>query len=198
MAEPLILFAHGAGVGSESRWMKGWTKRLAPLGRVIPFDYPYMAAGRRKPDELVVLLEAHLDALEQAREGHEGPVVLVGKSLGARVGCHLSLEEPIDALVCLGYPLSGRRGRVVDDVLTQVTAPVLFVQGTRDPLCDLRSLAAVRASMPGPSQVFEVVGGDHSLVLGEAELAKRSITQKQADRLALKAIRAFLQEHLGS
>ena len=45
--------------------------------------------------------------LHQARQGHHEPTVLIRKSLGARVGCHLALEEKVTALICLGYPLCG-------------------------------------------------------------------------------------------
>src|SRR5512145_321110 len=110
MARPLILFAPGAGAPSTSPWMSAWAERLATLGAVVRLDYPYMRAGRRSPDRLPILVSAHRDALAGARGRRRGPVVLAGKSMGSRVGCHLALEEQVDALVCLGYPLRGARG----------------------------------------------------------------------------------------
>ena len=107
MVEPLILFAHGAGAGSTHPWMQRWRTRLETLGRVVTFDYPYMRDGRRSPDRLPKLVEAHRQALAEARGSHTGPVFLAGKSMGSRVGCHLALEEPVDGLVCFGYPLQG-------------------------------------------------------------------------------------------
>lgn len=65
--------------------MQGWRSRLGRLGRVHAFDYPYMQRGRRAPDHLPVLLEAHREALAEARPGHRGPVILAGKSMDARV-----------------------------------------------------------------------------------------------------------------
>ena len=59
--------------------------------------------------------------------------------MGGRIGCHVSLEEKVDGLVCLGYPLCamGDRTKLRDEVLRALTAPILFVQGTRDSLCPL-------------------------------------------------------------
>ncbi|HET6922335.1 MAG TPA: alpha/beta family hydrolase, partial [Anaeromyxobacteraceae bacterium] len=111
MARPVILLAPGAGQPSTSAWMRAWARRLEGLGEVFTFDYPYMLAGRRRPDRLPVLLESHRTALAAARAGRQGPLVLAGKSMGSRIGCHLAAAEPaVRALVCLGYPLVGRGG----------------------------------------------------------------------------------------
>lgn len=50
--KPFFLFAHGAGAPSTSAWMLAWRERLATLGDVAAFDYPYMRAGRKAPDKL--------------------------------------------------------------------------------------------------------------------------------------------------
>src|SRR5690554_5469088 len=137
---PLILFAPGAGKPSSSAWMSTWAERLAEVGTVVRFDYPYAQAGRKAPDRLPVLLAAHREALEEAKQANPGcSVVLAGKSMGSRVGCHLALQSRVDALVCLGYPLAsmGRRDRLRDEVLLALKTPILFVQGTRDRLCPL-------------------------------------------------------------
>jgi NitT/TauT family transport system substrate-binding protein len=68
VARPLILFAPGAGAPSTSAWMEGWARRLATIGGVVRFDYPYVKEGRRPPDRIPVLIAAHLAALEDARE----------------------------------------------------------------------------------------------------------------------------------
>lgn len=188
---PLVLFAHGAGVPSAHPWMRAWAGRLGALGDVETFDYPYAAAGRKAPDRLPTLIAAHRDALAAARARHPGaPVVLAGKSMGSRVGCHLALEEPaVRALVCFGFPLVGAKGKSREDVLLALRAPVLFVQGTRDALCPLDALSAVRARMTAPSTLHVVEGGDHSLLLparaGEG-------AQEAADAAILVAVRGFL------
>jgi uncharacterized protein len=193
VARPLLLLAPGAGAPSSSPWMRRWAARLAAVGEVVPLDYPYALAGRRSPDRLPVLIAAHRAALAAARARHGGPAVLVGKSMGGRVGCHVALEERLDGLVCLGYPLRGRAGAVRDQVLVALRMPVLFVQGTRDPLCPLAALEAVRNRMAAPSSLHVVDGGNHSLEVGVRTLAARRETQEDVDARALAAIAAFVR-----
>jgi uncharacterized protein len=194
-AHPLLLFAPGAGAPASSPWMERWAARLAVLGDVIRLDYPYARAGRRSPDRLPVLVDAHRSALAEARARHAGPIVLVGKSMGSRVGCHVALEEPVTALVCLGYPLRGQRGQLRDEVLLALRTPVLFVQGSRDALCPLEALEAVRRRMAAPSALHVVEGGDHSLRVGVRALRGRSEAQEDVDRQALAAVAAFIADH---
>ena len=192
---PSFLFAPGAGAPSTSDWMVGWRKRLATLGAVSAFDYPYMRAGRKSPDRLPVLIAAHREALAALRAKARGPVFLVGKSMGGRVGCHLALEleAPVAGLICLGYPLrSGATGALRDEVLVGLRTPVLFVQGTRDPLCPLETLAEVRARMTAPNTLEVVEGGDHSLAVSAAVRKATGTTQADADARVLAAIRRFV------
>ena len=130
---PIILFAHGAGAPSASGWMRAWARRLGALGEVVTFDYPYMKAKRKSPDKQPVLVAAHAAALDEARARHgaERPVVLAGKSMGSRMGCHLAVElaqEPDSAgipaaIVCVGYPLRGGSGALRDEVLRALSTP---------------------------------------------------------------------------
>jgi hypothetical protein len=198
MARPIVLLAPGAGAPSTSPWMRRWAARLARLGAVEPLDYPYMLAGRRSPDRLPALVAAHRAALAAARGRRRGPVVLAGKSMGGRVGCHVALEEEVAALVCLGYPLRGAGGALRDEVLLALRTPVIFVQGTRDPLCPLDELERVRRAMRAPSALHVVEGGNHGLEVGVRALAARGGgTQEAVEERALDAIATFLRSAIG-
>ena len=192
-ARPLLLLAPGAGAPSTSPWMERWAARLAALGEVARFDYPYMLARRRSPDRQPVLVAAHRAALREARGRSSRPVVLAGKSMGSRIGCHVALEEPVTALVCLGYPLRGARGDLRKDVLLALETPILFAQGSRDALCPLDALEEVRREMGAPSALHVVEGGNHSLEVGARALAARGATQEAIDEQVLAAIRDFLR-----
>jgi predicted alpha/beta-hydrolase family hydrolase len=157
-----------------------------------------MREGRRGPDRLPVLVAAHREALLAARGPARRPVVLAGKSMGSRVGCHLALEEDVDALVCLGYPLVGARGDLRRDVLVALRRPILFVQGSRDRLCPLETLERVRGEMAVRSELHVVAGGDHSLEVGARELRARAETQDGVERAALAAIARFVGAHAGA
>jgi uncharacterized protein len=175
--------------------MRAWRERLSSVGHaeVRTFDYPYMRPGkRRSPDRLPVLLEAHRAELAELRASTDGPIFLIGKSMGGRIGCHLALEEPVAGLICLGYPLkSGTTGALRDQVLLALETPVLFVQGTRDPLCPLDLLAEVRPRMKAASTLLIVEGGDHSLAVSAAARKARGETQADSDARVLEAIRSF-------
>ena len=195
METPLILFAHGAGAPSSHPWMQGWIEKLMTIGTVIAFDYPYMKGLRRRPDPLPKLIAAHREALAQARQEHKGPTVLIGKSLGARVGCHLALEEEVAAVVCLGYPLcgGGDPAKLRAEVLRALSTPILFVQGTRDRLCPLHLLENVRQEISAFNKLHIVEGGDHSLLVTRTQLRACGETQDEVDRRILGAIQSFLE-----
>jgi uncharacterized protein len=202
----LILFAPGAGAPSSHSWMQNWKQRLSEIGEVETFDYDYMRAGRKRPDRLPQLIAAHRAALgtfvdrESRSVNREEPstprLFLVGKSMGGRIGCHVSLEEKVDGLVCLGYPLCamGDRTKLRDEVLRALTAPILFVQGTRDALCPLDLLERVRAEMKAPNFLDVVEGGDHSLQVTKRQLQATGETQDEVDQRAFGAVAGFIDQ----
>lgn len=189
-----FLLAPGAGASSDHPRMKEFACLLAPLGEVVTFDYPYMLAGRKRPDPLPKLVAAHREALVGVADRRRGPVVLVGKSMGGRVGCHLALEVPVAGVICLGYPLSGAGdpAKLRDQVLTELRTPILFVQGTRDKLCPLDLLETTREKMSAPSRLHVVSGGDHSLLVSQTGLKAQGRSQAEVDAEIGTAIADFL------
>src|SRR6266498_3457402 len=188
---PLFFFAPGAGAPSSHPWMQNWKDRLCEIGDAETFDYDYKREGRKRPDPLPRLIAAHREALTKARERHASTsTILIGKSMGGRIGCHASLQEKVDGLVCLGYPLCamGDRTKLRDEVLRALTTPILLVQGTRDSLCPLDLLKRVRADMKAPNFLHVVEGGDHSLRVPKRQLQGSGQTQDDLDQQALKAI----------
>lgn len=172
--------------------MQRWKERLSAIGEVEAFDYDYMREGRRRPDPLPQLIAAHCAALIEKRR--DRPAILIGKSMGGRIGCHVSLEEKVEAVICFGYPLcgGGDRSKLRDKVLRAMTTPILFVQGTRDTLCPLDLLEGVRAEMKTPNFLHLVEGGDHSLMVLKRHLAAVGETQEQIDQRILEAIAQFV------
>ncbi|MEA3210124.1 MAG: uncharacterized protein QOE70_3181 [Chthoniobacter sp.] len=196
---PLFLLAHGAGAPSSHPWMLRWADLLRTIGNVAAFDYPYLAEGRKRPDPLPKLIEAHRAALERARQSDAGPVVLIGKSMGGRVGCHLALEEPVAGVVCFGYPLCGGGDctKLRDKVLRELSTPILFVQGTRDSLCPLDVLARVRGGMRAVNELLVVEGGDHSLLVTKGQLKASGETQDDVNQRILLTVEKFVAAHTG-
>ena len=192
---PLLLFAPGAGAPSSHPWVQSWKKILSEIGEVETFGYDYMREGRKRPDPLPQLIAAHREALNRARERYRPErTILVGKSMGGRIGCHVSLEEELDGLICLGYPLCamGDRAKLRDQVLRALTTPILFVQGSRDSLCPLDLLERVRAEMKAPNFLHVVENGDHSLRVSKRQLQGSNQTQEDVDQRVFQSIAEFI------
>jgi len=189
-----FLFAPGAGAPSTHPWMQRWRKRLGEIGEVETFDYDYMREARKRPDRLPQLIAAHRAAFAKVRAKTSGSIILIGKSMGGRIGCHVALGENVNGVVCLSYPLcgGGDRSKLRDQVLRDLRTPILFVQGTRDPLCPLDLLESVRSKMTAPNFIHVVEGGDHSLLVRKKDLANE--TQNDVDQRILGAIATFANE----
>jgi predicted alpha/beta-hydrolase family hydrolase len=190
---PVFVFAPGAGAPSTHPWMQAWKERLRALGDVTTFDYDYMTERRGRPDPLPVLIARHRRALTEASQPSR-PTILIGKSMGGRIGCHVALEEPVAGIVCLGYPLCGGGDprKMRDKVLRDLKTPILFVQGTRDRLCPLELLEKVRLEMMAPNFLHVVESGDNSLQGLKRHLSAVGETQENVDSRILEAIEQFV------
>ena len=124
-------------------------------------EQPYRVAGRRSPSPAPQLDRAWVEVIEHLRkEELRGlPLVVGGRSLGARVACRTASALDAIGVVCLAFPLrppsrSAKRAASRLPELEQVTVPTLVVQGERDPF-----------GIPPPADGRDVVlvPGDHSL-----------------------------------
>lgn len=201
--KPLLVFAHGAGAPSTSEWMIKWKNMLASATdavEVVTFDYPYLSGGKHgAPPKAEKLVDAHVDEVKKAVTKYPGhPLVLVGKSMGSRVSCMVAEREDIaaSAVICLGYPLKGVNGAVRDETLLQLSVPVMFVQGSKDGLCPLQKLEAVRKKMNVANELYVIDGGDHSLKIGKRLLKTKGVNQLEVEMQALMSIQSFLSKIL--
>ncbi|MEN0065168.1 MAG: alpha/beta family hydrolase [Myxococcota bacterium] len=195
MASVVFLFAPGAGLPSDSPWMTRWAGYLEPFGSVVRFDYPYRLAGKQRPDRLPVLIEHHQRMLDDVRSTYsDRSIVLVGKSMGSRVGCHVATQTEVHAVVCLGYPLlgGGRPDKRRDQVLRELRTPIQFIQGTRDRLCPLEDLEILRGELQAPSALHIVETGDHSLMMTKTYQKQTGMTQAAAEAMAVDQIFGFI------
>ncbi|GAB2220306.1 hypothetical protein Droror1_Dr00007950 [Drosera rotundifolia] len=200
---PVVVFAHGAGSPSTSEWMIRWKKMLekaVDAVEVVTFDYPYLAGGKRgAPPKAEKLVDFHLDVVKKTNVKYPGhPLILAGKSMGSRVSCMVANHEDAraSAVICLGYPLKGMRGAMRDEILLQLVTPVIFIQGSKDSLCPLDKLEAVRKKINSPTQLHVVEGGDHSFKIAKKHLLATGSTQEDAEQGAIQAIADFVSSSL--
>ena len=143
---------------------------LAPGAGAVKFNFPYTEARRRTPDPRPVLERCHravLDAVAADRALLPPWIAIGGKSLGGRIASYLAAAgAPVRGVFFLGYPLhpAGKPDQLRADHLPSVPVPMLFVQGTRDALCDFERLREVLRGMPRAT-LHVVEGGDHSFRL---------------------------------
>jgi predicted alpha/beta-hydrolase family hydrolase len=132
----VALLMHGAGGDSSATVLVRVTERLVAAGvAVVRLDQPYRVAGRRAPDPAARLDEVALEVLARLRRRWPAqPLLLGGKSSGARVACRVSGAARAAGVVALGFPLHppGRPERSRADELLGAACPVLVTQGTRD------------------------------------------------------------------
>lgn len=164
----LLVLGHGAGADMDSDFMAFFADRLATEKRAVArFNFPYIEQGRRSPGTARASEEAFETVITSLAERlRPGAVVIGGKSYGGRIASHLAAAgTQVQGLVFLGYPLHapGRPDKMRDAHLYDIEAPMLFVEGTRDPFCPLDTLRAVIAKVPGTADLVVVEDGDHSL-----------------------------------
>ena len=163
---PPILRAHGAGAGQDHPGVAGLRDRLAENGlRVLTFNYPYIEAGKRRPDHQRKLLECHQGALAWlSTETGVNRIVLAGRSMGGRMGTYLAAErDDIAGVILYAYPLhpAGKPDRLRVEHLAEVNAPMLFFSGTRDSMARPELIEEHLRPVPGAT-VELIEDADHS------------------------------------
>lgn len=170
------VLAPGAGLGHDSEFITGFGERLMDRGvDVITFNFPFLERGSKKPDGTARLEQCYLTVLARVKQTAaiaEQPLVVGGKSMGGRIASYMAARpggfaSPIAGLIFLGYPLHApqRPQQLRVAHFPDITVPMLFVQGTRDPFGTPAQLEPVLSVLDIPVQVHKVVGGDHSLGL---------------------------------
>ncbi len=165
-----ILMAHGAGNDMHEALLTYLAHGLAARGHgVLRFNFPYRSEGRQRPDGQRVLERTWLAAAAWAREqagGDWAGFLAGGKSMGARVASQLGGDGQlaVDGFLFWGYPLHapGKAHQLRDAHLDTITAPMLFVAGTRDPFCNLERMRPVVDRLGKRATLEIVLEGDHS------------------------------------
>lgn len=168
-AAPTLVLGHGAGAGQDHPWMTRVGRGLAERGiRVVTFNFPYMEAGRGVPDPGPVLEEAFQSIWQKVAADAHGPLFAGGKSMGGRIASQAAARGALGpspaGLVFFGYPLHppGNPQQRRDRHLPKITAPMLYLHGTRDPFGSPDEMKELVAGLAGAT--LELVdGGNHSL-----------------------------------
>ena len=149
-ARAWLALGHGAGGGTHAPDLQAAAQVAAEEGvSVALVEQPYRVAGKKSTPRAPVLDEAWLAVMEAL----DRPLIVGGRSSGARVACRTANEVGAIGVLCLAFPLQAGQSRQPE--LDAPDVPVLVVQGVKD-----------RFGMPEPaSPLRDVVQlrGDHGL-----------------------------------
>jgi predicted alpha/beta-hydrolase family hydrolase len=165
----LLVLAHGAGAGMTHPFMESLADELAALSiATLRYQFPYMQDRRRVPDPPGLLTATVAAAIRTARElAPKLPLFAGGKSMGGRMTSQAAAAGLLDAvkgLVFFGFPLHTpkRPGTKRAEHLAKVRTPMLFLQGTRDTLADLKLLRPICAELSSRATLHIIETADHS------------------------------------
>src|SRR5690606_15335182 len=150
-----LLLGHGAGGGVGAPDLVTAAGAALALGvHVVLVEQPYRVAGRRAPAPAAQLDAAWLAVVEHVRD--DLPLVVGGRSSGARVACRTAAAAGAAGVLCLAFPVHppGRPEKDRLPELAQPTVPILVVQGRNDPF---------GRPEPAPGRDVVLLRGDHSL-----------------------------------
>ncbi|HJP35912.1 MAG TPA: alpha/beta family hydrolase [Gammaproteobacteria bacterium] len=165
----VLLFAHGAGAGMQHEFMTTMAQTLLDAGiATLRFQFPYMEKGRRAPDRQNKLISSIVSAAAVAHElCGSRPLFVGGKSMGGRIVSIAAADGLLEralGLVFFGFPLhaAGKPSQKRAAHLTDVTLPMLFLQGTRDKLADISEIESVCRVLGDRITLQKFEGADHS------------------------------------
>jgi predicted alpha/beta-hydrolase family hydrolase len=165
----------------------------------LRFNFPYAEAKKRRPDPLPVLERAYRSAAAfLGRDPTAAPAHLFagGKDLGALVAAQLATTRVrLDGLFFLGFPLHtmDKPQSVRSEALFRIISPMLFVQGSRDRLCDLPTLRRTLLRVGAPTTLAVVREADHLLRVPK----KSGRIQEEVNTEILGALEDWIQKILG-
>jgi predicted alpha/beta-hydrolase family hydrolase len=168
-AQLCYVFAHGAGAGMAHPFMEAVARELGERDiATLRYQFVYMEQGGKRPDPPKLAHAAVRAAVAKATELMPGaPLVAGGKSFGGRMTSQAQALAPlagVRGLAFLGFPLHAA-GQPSDDRaahLFDVRVPMLFVQGTRDALADMKLMKPLTKKLGARATLHAVEEADHS------------------------------------
>jgi uncharacterized protein len=152
-----LVLGHGAGGGVAAPDLVATTEVAVSLGIAVALvEQPYRVAGKKSSPRPPVLDAGWTAVVEhlKADELSGLPLILGGRSAGARVACRTANELGAVAVLCLAFPLVAPSGTSRQDELDTPGVPVLVVQGERD---------RFGVPEPAPGREVAIIRGDHGL-----------------------------------
>ena len=172
-----LVLGHGAGGGVESRDLAALAAELPRQGiSVVRVEQPWKVAGKRIAARTEVLDECFVAAVGRVRA--RTPLVVGGRSAGARSAARTAHELGASAYLALAFPLhppgKPEKSRLAE--LEAVEVPTLVVQGERDTF-------GTPEEFPDRFDMAVVPGADHSFKVPKSA----PVSQEEALAIVVEA-----------
>jgi predicted alpha/beta-hydrolase family hydrolase len=187
-ARALLVLGHGARMTMRSPLLVSLAEALARHEiATLRFNFPYADAGQAQPDPPPVLQATVRAAVaEGAKRRGALPLLLGGQSLSTLVVARALAGglEPVSGAVLLSFPLHqpGRPSARNASALDRSRVPLLFVQGTQDPLADAALMRGLVEKLGARARLHEVQDANHQLVVSARPEAQ--VTEEIAGAIA--------------
>ncbi len=191
-AKWMLVLGHGAGAGMWHPFMEAVAGELAQAGiATLRYQFPYMEGRRGAPDRPAVLMATVAAAVRAAEKAAPDLELLAGgKSMGGRMTSQAAAEgllPGVRGLVFFGFPLHPpkRPGTKRAEHLAKVNVPMLFLQGTRDDLADLKLLKPICKKLEKRAALHVIETADHSFhVLKKSRRSDAKVLRELAEKTA--------------
>ena len=163
-----FVMAHGAGAGMTHALLETIAAGLVADGiACLRYQFPYMEKGSKRPDPPKICHATVRDAVAEAARLTAAPLFAGGRSFGGRMTSQAQALEPLPGvlgLAFLGFPLhpAKKPSKERADHLADVRVPMLFLQGTRDELAELKLLKSVTQALGKRATLTLFEAADHS------------------------------------
>jgi uncharacterized protein len=165
------------------------TDRLRARGvSTVRFNFLYRALGQKRPDPMPRLLICWNAVVDQVRrELAPQPLILGGRSMGGRAASVLVSEgADCNGLLLLAYPLHPpeQPHKLRVEHLSAITAPVLCMNGTRDPFCTRDLMTRALEGLGANWRMHWLEHADHSFrVLKRSGRTNADVLEEAADTI---------------
>jgi predicted alpha/beta-hydrolase family hydrolase len=182
-----LVLGHGAGRGVDSRELVALASALPRQGvSVFRIEQPWHVAGKKAASRPQVLDEATVACVNAIRV--RTPLVLGGRSAGARVACRLARGLGAVGCLALSFPLHppGRPESSRLPELLGAGVPTLVVQGERDAF-------GGPEQFPGSVELTVIPDADHGFAV-----PKRSVlSADETMALVVEAVVEWVTSRVG-
>jgi hypothetical protein len=169
-----LVVTHGRSSSMNARLVRRTAEAAAEHGLLaLRFNFRYVDAKGSASRDLSREEEDLLGAVRFLRGAlPSGPIFVAGASMGARVCARASHDPDAAGVIALGYPLHPmfKPGVRNPPEWPKLKKPALFVQGDRDPFCDLARLREDLPRLAAPHDLVVIPDAGHSF---EPKGAKR-------------------------